>query len=371
MKAAVCERYGPPDVLRVMEVPRPMPAADELLVRVRASTVNSSDWYVRSGVRRSPLAVQVPFRLLVGLRRPRRPILGLILAGEVVEAGASVTKFRAGDRVWAFTKLRFGAYAEYACVKEGGTVALAPANASDEDAAAMLYGGLMALHYLRRGGLGSGQRVLVYGASGAVGTAAVQLAAHAGAAVTGVCGPANAELVASLGATSVLDYTSTSELPPGMAFDLALDAVGKRRGSALKAACRRAVAPGGRYVSVDDGTPDFPAADLVRLAQLADDGAIQPVVDRVYPRVDRGGAPVRGGGPQARQRRGHRCLSTEPRATSRSGRLARPPDVRVPGARSLSRQSGGRSTRSHRRGRSPSGSRKRREIDRRGPSRGC
>ena len=283
MKAAVCDRYGPPEVLRIADVARPFPAADEILVRVRASTVNSSDWYVRSGVRRSPLAVQVPFRLLVGLRRPRQPILGLVLAGEVAEAGAAVTRFRPGDRVWAFTKFRFGAYAEYACVQEGSTVALAPANASDEDAAAMLYGGMMALHYLRRGGLGSGQHVLVYGASGAVGTAAVQLATHAGAEVTGVCGSANADLVTSLGATSVLDYTSTDSLPPGMVFGLVLDAVGKRRGSALKAACRRAVAPGGRYVSVDDGTPDFPTTDLVRLAQLADDGAIEPIVDRVYP----------------------------------------------------------------------------------------
>jgi len=283
MKAAVCERYGPPDVLRIADVPRPVPAADEILVRVRASTVNSSDWYARSGVRRSPLAVQVPFRLLVGIRRPRQPILGLILAGEAVETGSAVTKFRTGDRVWAFTKLRFGAYAEYTCVKENSTVALAPASASDEDAAAMLYGGMMAMHYLRRGGLGSGQRVLVYGASGAVGTAAVQLATHAGADVTGVCGPANADLVTSLGATLVLDYTGTDTLPCGMAFDLVLDAVGKRRGSALKAACRRAVAPGGRYVSVDDGTPDFSAVDLVHLAQLADDGAIDAVVDRVYP----------------------------------------------------------------------------------------
>jgi NADPH:quinone reductase-like Zn-dependent oxidoreductase len=283
MKAAVCIRYGPPEVLRIVDVPRPAPAEDEILVRVRASTVNSSDWYVRSGVRRSPLAVQVPFRLLVGLRRPRQPILGLVVAGEVVQAGRAVMSFRAGDRVWAFTKFRFGAYAEYTCVKEHSTVALAPASASDEDAAAMLYGGLMAMHYLRRGALAPGKRVLVYGASGAAGAAAVQLAAHAGAEVTGVCGPTNADLVTSLGATSVLDYTSTDSLPPGTTFDLVLDAVGKRRGSTLKAACRRAVAPRGKYVSVDDGTPDFAATDLVGLAQLADEGAIEPVVDRVYP----------------------------------------------------------------------------------------
>lgn len=283
MKAAVCDRYGPPDVLRIAEVARPVPAADEILVRVRASTVNSSDWYVRSGIPRSPLAVQVPFRLLVGLRGPRRSILGLILAGEVVGTGHGVRRFHVGDRVWAFTKLRFGAYAEFSCLKESSAVAHAPANASYEDAAAIAYGGLMALHYLRRGGLRPGQRVLVYGASGAVGTAAVQLARHAGAMVTGVCGPTNIELVTSLGADPVIDYTSTESLPSGAAFELVLDAVGKRRGSQLKSACRRAVAPGGRYVSVDDGTPALRAMDLAHLAELMESGAIDPVVDRVYP----------------------------------------------------------------------------------------
>jgi NADPH:quinone reductase-like Zn-dependent oxidoreductase len=283
MRAAVCDRYGPPDVLRITEVARPVPAADEILVRVRASTVDSSDWYVRSGMPRSPLAVQVPFRLLVGLRRPRRTILGLILAGEVVGTGHGVHRFDVGDRVWAFTSLRFGAYAEFTCLKEASTVAHAPANASYEEAAAIAYGGLMALHYLRRGGLRPGQRVLVYGASGAVGTAAVQLARHHGAMVTGVCGPTNIELVTSLGADAVMDYTSTDALPPGAAYELVLDAVGKRRGSQLKSACRRAVAPGGRYVSVDDGTPALVAADLVHLTELVESGAIEAVVDRVYP----------------------------------------------------------------------------------------
>ena len=219
----------------------------------------------------------------MGLRRPRRRIIGLILSGEVVEAGRTVTRFRPGDRVWAFTKLRFGAYAEYTCLKEDSSVAIAPARVTHQEAAAIVYGGLMALHYLRRGGIRSGQRVLVYGASGAAGTAAVQLARHAGAEVTGVCGPGNVELVRSLGATSTLDYTTVEALPDGATYDLVLDAVGKRRSSPLKDACRRAVAPGGRYVSVDDGTPGFSAADLVHLAELVDAGAIAPVIDRTYP----------------------------------------------------------------------------------------
>jgi len=201
----------------------------------------------------------------------------------VVEAGRSVTRFRLGDRVWAFTKLRFGAYAEFTCLKEDSSVSIAPATVTHDEAAAIAYGGLMALHYLRRGGLRSGQRVLVYGASGAAGTAAVQLARHAGAEVTAICGPDNRELVTSLGAATVLDYTATETLPEGACWDLVLDAVGKRRSSPLKVACRRAVAPGGAYVSVDDGTPGFSAADLAALAELVESGAIRAVIDRVYP----------------------------------------------------------------------------------------
>jgi NADPH:quinone reductase-like Zn-dependent oxidoreductase len=283
MKAAVCDRYGPPEVLRVVEVEAPVPAHDEILVRIHASTVNSSDWYVRSGVRMSALAVQVPFRLMVGLRRPRRRIIGLILAGEVVEAGKDVRRFRPGDRVWAFTKFRFGAYAEYTCPQEDSSVAIAPATVTYDEAAAIAYGGLMALHYLRRGGLRSGQRALVYGASGAAGTAIVQLARHAGAEVTAVCGPDNVGLVTSLGAAAVLDYTTMDSPPDGATWDLVLDAVGKRRSSPLKDACRRAVAPGGAYVSVDDGTPGFSADDLATLAGLVESGAIRAVIDRTYP----------------------------------------------------------------------------------------
>jgi NADPH:quinone reductase-like Zn-dependent oxidoreductase len=283
MKAAVCERYGPPEVLRIEEVETPVPAHDEILVRIHASTVNSSDWYVRSGIRQSPLAVQIPFRFLVGFRRPRKRIIGMILSGEVVEAGRSVTRFRPGDRVWAFTKLHFGAYAEFTCLKQDSSVAIGPAGVTHEAAAAIVYGGLMALHYLRRGGLRSGQRVLVYGASGAAGTAIVQLARHAGAVVTAVCGPDNLELVTSLGAVAVLDYTAVDAPPDGTTWDLVLDAVGKRRGSPLKDACRRAVAPGGTYVSVDDGTPGFTADDLAELARLVESGAIRAVIDRTYP----------------------------------------------------------------------------------------
>ena len=195
MKAAVCPRYGPPEVLVVREVEKPQPRADEVLVRIHASTVNSSDWFIRSGMPQAPAFTRLMMRLMIGMRRPRRQILGLILAGEVVEAGAAVKRFRVGDRVWAFTKFHLGGYAEYTCLREASTVGLAPAGLSFDEVAALAFGGLLALHYLRKAGVRPGMKVLLYGASSGVGTAAVQLAKHLGAEVTAVCSTENAALV--------------------------------------------------------------------------------------------------------------------------------------------------------------------------------
>jgi NADPH:quinone reductase-like Zn-dependent oxidoreductase len=282
MKAVVCTRYGPPEVLDIREVPDPVPRADEILVRIHASAVTSSDWFIRSSIPDAPITTRMAMRLLVGITAPRKRILGLILAGEVGGVGSSVTRFGVGDRVYAFTKFHFGAYAQYTCLRESSTVAIAPANLTHEEAAAIPYGGLLALHYLRKGRLRDGAAVLVYGASGGVGTSAVQLARHFGARVTGVCGSSNVELVRSLGAGSVVDYTTTSTLDPGQRFDLVLDAVGKRKSSALKESARAALKPGGRYISVDDGTPDLPASDLEYLTELVEAGSIKPVIDRRY-----------------------------------------------------------------------------------------
>ena len=176
MKAAICRRYGPPEVLVVMEVEKPQPRADEVLVRIHASTVNSSDWFIRSGLPNGPAYTRMMMKLMIGLRRPRRPILGLILAGEVVEIGALVKRFRVGHRVYAFTKFHLGGYAEYTCLREASTVGLAPTGLSFDAVAAIAFGGLLALHYLRKGGVKPGMQVLLYGASSGVGTAAVQLA---------------------------------------------------------------------------------------------------------------------------------------------------------------------------------------------------
>jgi len=283
MKAAVCLRYGPPEVLRIEEVARPAPAKREVLVKIHASTVNSSDWFIRSGLAGGPITTRMMMRLLMGFTRPRRPILGLVLAGEVVETGGAVERFRPGARVYAFTKFHLGGYAQYTCLSESATIGRAPSNLSYAEAAAVPYGGLLALHYLRRVGLREGQRTLIYGASSAVGTSAVQLAGHFGAAVTAVCGPANLDLVRSLGAAAVIDYTTQRTLPAGARYDLVFDAVGKRKTSPLKAACKQAIEPGGTYLSVDDGTPKLPARDLDYLTNLAQRGDLKPVIDRSFP----------------------------------------------------------------------------------------
>jgi NADPH:quinone reductase-like Zn-dependent oxidoreductase len=283
MRAAVCTRYGPPEVLQLRDVEKPVPKRDEVLIKIHASTVNSSDCFVRGGLPSAPLFTRMMMRLLVGLAGPRKPILGLVLAGEIEQTGTAVQRFRAGDRVFAFTGLHIGGYAQYACLREGSTIGVAPSNLSYEEAAAITYGGLLALHFLRKGDVRNGQRILIYGASSAVGTSAVQLAKDFGAEVTAVCGTTNLDLVRSLGADAVIDYTTQHAPGGGKLFDLVFDAVGKRKTSLMKVACKASLAPGGKYISVDDGTPDLPASDLALLRELAEAGKIKPVIDRRYP----------------------------------------------------------------------------------------
>ena len=282
MKAAVCTRYGPPDVLQIQDVPEPVPGRRDLLIRVHAAAVSVSDTYIRSMVPTAQLWFRVLARLAMGLTKPRRPILGAVLAGEVAATGAGVRRFRAGERVYAFTTMRMGAYAEYACVAESKIVAAAPRNLTAAEAAALPYGGLIALYVSRKAGVAAGQRVFIYGASGAIGTAAVQLVKHLGTHVTAACGPTNVDLVRSLGADVVLDYWR-DELPTGTRYDRVIDGVGRRKTSALKVALQTALAAGGRYVSVDDSLPRFGVRDLVRLTELAEQGALRPVIDRRFP----------------------------------------------------------------------------------------
>jgi NADPH:quinone reductase-like Zn-dependent oxidoreductase len=280
LKAVVCTRYGPPEVLRLEELATPVPRKNEVRIRILATAVTSTDCYVR-GLRLSP-AYRLMARLALGWNGPRQPVLGMVLSGEVDSVGPDARSFEVGERVFGFNRHRFGTYAQYVCWPEDGLLATRPAQLTDEEAAAIPYGGLLALHFLRRGGVRAGQRVLIYGASGAVGTSAVQLARHLGAHVTGVCSTANVDLVASLGATTVIDYTVEDFADRAERYDLILDAVGKRKSAAALRQCRQVLAPGGACVSVDDGTPNLRREDLVLLGELATKGEIAPVIDRTY-----------------------------------------------------------------------------------------
>jgi NADPH:quinone reductase-like Zn-dependent oxidoreductase len=295
MKAAIVRRYGPPGVVRVEDVPRPDPKANEVLIKVRATTVSAGDARLRSA--RVPPGFGVLLRLGFGIFGPRRPILGWEFAGEVAAVGPSVSRFAPGDRVFG---VRMGSHAEYVAAPADNTVPIPP-SVGYEDAAALVFGGMTTLFYLRdKAKIQLGERVAVNGASGAVGTAAVQLAKHFGAIVTGVCSAANADLVRSLGAARVVDYTREDFTKIGDTYDIILDAVGNCPFSR----CERALAPEGRLLLVVSslgemlrglvqpsragrkvltGVGSPRSDDLMLLAELAASGALKPVIDRTYP----------------------------------------------------------------------------------------
>ncbi len=279
VKAVLCARYGPPEVLQLREVEAPVPKGHEVAIRVFATAVTSSDCIVRSG--NVDRVLWLPMRVAVGFRAPRRP-LGMVVAGEVASVGDKVTRFDPGDRVYGFDRFGFGTYAESKCMSERGLLAPMPRDVSYEEAAAIPYGGLLALHYLKRGAIQDRKQVLVYGASGAVGTSAVQLARHFGAHVTGVCGRANLEMVRSLGAHTVIDYTSEDFLTRGDLYDLILDAVpSAHRTRRLQETA--GLTPTGQYVSVTHGSPRLHLEDLTLLTELTEAGQLRPVIDRTYP----------------------------------------------------------------------------------------
>ncbi|MBC7545383.1 MAG: NAD(P)-dependent alcohol dehydrogenase [Candidatus Sericytochromatia bacterium] len=298
MKAATYVQYGSPDVVTVTEVPRPMPQDHDVLIRVHATTVTTGDWRARS--LQLPKGFGFLGRLVFGFSKPRQPILGTELAGEIVAVGKGVSRFTVGDRVFAFTGAGMGCHAEYKCMPEDGMLSLMPANFSYEEAAAIGFGGTTALRFLRQAKIKGGDRVLINGASGGVGTAAVQLAKHFGADVTGVCSTGNVTLVTSIGADRVIDYTREDVTQNGETYDIIIDTVG----TLPFARSKGSLAKGGRLLLVFGTMNDLllipwvsmtsthkviggPARlrpeDLTFLARLAESGEFKPVIGRRYP----------------------------------------------------------------------------------------
>lgn len=274
MRAIIRTRSGPPEVLQLQEVEKPTPRADEVLIRIHAATVTRGDVIVR----RLPGLMLLAMRLFMGMRRKRIP--GSELAGEVETVGDKVGRFSPGDPIFGSTGLTsVGSYAEYASLPEDAALAIKPDNLSYEEAAVIPVGGTTALHYLRQAGIRPGQKVLIYGASGSVGTYAVQLAKHYGAVATGVCSTKNVELVRSLGAEQVIDYTSEDFTERGETYDLIFDAVGK----ISRSDCEGVLAADGSFLTVRKGLARGTVEDLVTLKALVEAGELRPVIDRRYP----------------------------------------------------------------------------------------
>jgi len=299
MKAIICTKYGPPEVLKIEDIEKPSPKDNEILVKIYATTVTVADSRVRGF--NVPLSFWLPARIALGFRRPRKPILGMELSGVVEAVGNKVSLFKERDQIFANTGHNtFGAYAEYCCIRENNCIAIKPENISFEEAAAVTFGGITALQFLRKGNIKQGDKVLIYGASGSVGTYAVQLAKYFGAEVTGVCSTDNLEMVKSLGADEVIDYTTTDFSKVGENYDVIFDTVGK--GSIFGTI--KSLKPTGKYIHAvttpateikirlslltsrkkligGTFTPNTEQIDFLK--KLVEGGKIKPVIDRIYP----------------------------------------------------------------------------------------
>ena len=271
MKAFVYKKYGSPDVLKLKDINKPIPKDNEVLIKIHATTVSAGDWRMRKA---DPFLV----RLFNGLFKPKRVnILGFELAGVIEDVGKKVQSFKKNDPVFASCGLRFGAYAEYTCLPENELIAIKPLNMTFEEAATVPVGGLTALRFLKQSGIKKGDRIMIYGASGSVGSFAVQIAKIFGAEVTGVCSTTSISLVKQLGADEIIDYTREDFTKTTTRFNIVFDAVGKTS----KSQCKHLLKPGGKYVSVT-GTPKSNPDDLLVLKELIESGKLITVIDRRY-----------------------------------------------------------------------------------------
>lgn len=284
MKAVIYKKYGPPEVLQLTEFEKPIPKENEVLIKIHATTCHIGDVRVRKFD--VPFLYKIPFRLYLGLIKPKRPILGMELAGEIESIGKNVKRFKVGDQVFACAGFVFGAYAQYKCIAENsdhiknGMVEIKPSSMTYEEAAAgITTGGITALAGLRKGKIGKGQKVLVYGASGSVGTYAVQLAKYFGTEVTGVCSTKNVEMVKSLGADKAIDYTKEDLSKYGKDYDLVYDAVYKMPSSKGK----KMISKNGTFLKVGSIDKKITIDDFKFLKQLTEEGKLKAVIDRTYP----------------------------------------------------------------------------------------
>ncbi|MFZ0452108.1 MAG: NAD(P)-dependent alcohol dehydrogenase [Ignavibacteriaceae bacterium] len=285
MRAVICTKYGPPEVLQIIEVEKPFPKPNEVLIKILATTAHIGDTKIR---RFEPGLGPVKdfffkpmMRIIVGFNKPRKKILGMELSGEIETIGKDVTLFKVGDPVFASTEFRFGTYAQYCCIPENGILAIKPANMTHEEAAPVSNGGITALIHLRKANIRKGQKVLIYGASGSVGTYAIQIAKYLGADVTAVCSASNLDLVKSLGADKVIDYTKEDFTKNGEVYDVIYDAVGKIE--ALKR--KKSLSKSGHYLNVlsMSGNIKLKVEDLKTLKELCESGKLRTVIDRCYP----------------------------------------------------------------------------------------
>jgi NADPH:quinone reductase-like Zn-dependent oxidoreductase len=292
MKAAVYTQYGPPEVLQIKQVEKPTPKNYEILLRIKNTSVNSGDWRLRKA---EPFAV----RFIFGLIKPKINILGTVFSGEVESVGDEVKNFKVGDSVFGHTDMSFGAYAEYKCLPENGSIALKPENISHKEAAVIPFGGVTALHFIKKAKIKPGQKVIVIGASGSVGSAAVQLAKSFGAKVTGVCSTANIALVKSIGADKVIDYTIEDFTQNGETYDVIFDTVKaisvsksikclKKNGIMILSAAGLSEMFQGLWIAITSskkiktGVINHTKEDIILLKKLIEDGKLKPVIDKTY-----------------------------------------------------------------------------------------